>query len=209
MEKLPYYAKMLREHTVPPEPMPARDEELFIFATDPKWKEKLDPKVMARMESVIADFEEAHRRCYILQNKPLQTPRRTDIQRILFARNQENLYTPEDLYNSFNYTSPKDIHAMRQTLEECQWQFTPPEYRCRVLDSLKLPYALYKHYPLLCDFRAGGYRVLGDVLCDLDDMYQSVEERKKLLCGNLRHRLTLYLGRRGSSYKTKEITQNL
>lgn len=184
LEKLPYYAKMLREHTVPPKPMPARDEELFIFATDPKWKEKLDPKGMARMESVIADFEEAHRRCYILQNKPLQTPRRTDIQRILFARNQENLYTPEDLYNSFNYTSPKDIHAMRQTLEECQWQFTPPEYRCRVLDSLKLPYALYKHYPLLCDFRAGGYRVLGDVLCDLDDMYQSVEKRKKLLCKN-------------------------
>lgn len=73
---------------------------------------------------------------------------------------------------------------MRQTLEECQWQFTPPEYRCRVLDSLNLPYALYNYYPLLCDFRAGGYRVLGDVLCDLDDMYQSVEERKKLLCKN-------------------------
>ncbi len=182
LEKLPYYAKMLREHTVPPQPMPARDEELFLFATNPNWKEKLDPKVLARMETVIADFEEAHRRYHMLQKEPIHTPRRTDIQRILFARNQESICSPEDLYNSFSYTSPEDIHAMRRALEECHWQFTPPEDRQCVLDSLNLPYALYRYYPLLCDFRAGGYRVLGDAICDLDDMYAMAEERNNLLC---------------------------
>ena len=26
---------------------------------------------------------------------------------------------------------------------------------------------------LFCDFRCGGYRILGDIICDLDDMYRT------------------------------------
>lgn len=37
----------------------------------------------------------------------------------------------------------------------------------------------YRYYDLLCDFRHGGYRLLGDLICDIDDENKS-EKRKEL-----------------------------
>ena len=39
------------------------------------------------------------------------------------------------------------------------------------------------YYNLLADFRFGGYRVLGDLICDIDDE-NNATERKKLLRSN-------------------------
>ena len=40
-----------------------------------------------------------------------------------------------------------------------------------------------EYYGLLSDFRFGGYRVLGDLICDIDDENNAME-RKKLLRSN-------------------------
>ena len=40
-----------------------------------------------------------------------------------------------------------------------------------------------EYYNLLADFRFGGYRVLGDLICDIDDE-NNATERKKLLRSN-------------------------
>ena len=44
----------------------------------------------------------------------------------------------------------------------------------RVLELLK-----YLYYDLLTDFRHGGFRILGDLVCDIDDL-EAVRERKQL-----------------------------
>lgn len=45
-----------------------------------------------------------------------------------------------------------------------------------------LPYNTDEKYTeLFADFRFGGCRVLGDILCDLDDMYKADESRKYAL----------------------------
>ncbi len=31
---------------------------------------------------------------------------------------------------------------------------------------------------IFCDFRNGGYRIVGDIICDLDDMYRKMEIQK-------------------------------
>ena len=33
----------------------------------------------------------------------------------------------------------------------------------------------YDYRELFCDFRHSGYRILGDIICDLDDMYRAKE----------------------------------
>ena len=52
-----------------------------------------------------------------------------------------------------------------------------PEERMEFLYD-HLP-SLEDYYPLLCDFRFGGYRVLGDLICDIDDE-NNATERKNL-----------------------------
>ena len=44
----------------------------------------------------------------------------------------------------------------------------------RVLELLK-----YLYYDLLTDFRHGGFRILGDLVCDIDDL-EAARERKQL-----------------------------
>ena len=87
LEKVPYYAELLEENTEAVELKPARDEELFTFAKDPQWKGKLDPILMKRLEALIADYEEALRRCRFTMRSPQYMTRKTDVQRILFSRN--------------------------------------------------------------------------------------------------------------------------
>ena len=38
-----------------------------------------------------------------------------------------------------------------------------------------------RYWDLFFDFRNGGYRLLGDIICDFDDMYRSMDIRKNLL----------------------------
>ena len=63
LERTPYYARQLWKQTLCRRPTQADSAELFTFAADPNWKEKLDPETVESVRSIIADYEEAKRRC--------------------------------------------------------------------------------------------------------------------------------------------------
>lgn len=62
LEKLPYYAFNLEKYTEKALVKPVPDESLFEFANVPAWKEKLNPDTLKKVESIIADYEEALKR---------------------------------------------------------------------------------------------------------------------------------------------------
>ena len=181
LEKVPYYARLLEEHTEGIELKAAKDEELFSFAAEPGWKEKLDPTLMKRVEALVADYEEALRRCrYTMRSSQCMT-RKTDVQRILFSRNQEDKYTVEELYHCFDHVSPYNIRKMHHALTAEDWQFLPQEERINAPVMYHMLGTDSRYWDLFFDFRNGGYRLLGDIICDFDDMYRSIGIRKNLL----------------------------
>ena len=172
LEKLPYYAWMLEQETPKHIPKPAADAELFTFAKDPDWKVQRDPMMMRRMEALIADYDAAQKRLRYKDYGKEDMRRQNDIRRILFSRGQEDQYSVDELYDAFKYVPPKDIRKARRALTEESWHLTSPEERKDVLYRI-LPTSGSSYYyaELFTDFRNGGYRVLGDILCDLDDRH--------------------------------------
>ena len=107
--------------------------------------------------------------------------RKTDISRILFARGQETEYSVDELYAAFDDLSPSDIQKARKYLSENMWQFTPCDEREQVIYSLFTSVKIYRYTDLFCDFSESGYRILGDIICDIDDMYRAIGLKKNLL----------------------------
>jgi len=177
VEKLPYYARMLEMNTSKLKPKPAKDAELFSFAKKNSWVKKLDPKDMELMRGVISDYNEALRRIRISRIKTKQMTRRRDIERILFSRAQEEAYTPDELYGVFQDSSAEEIHKIREALSKEKWHLLTDEEREEFLLKY-LPYDRHEYLDLFADARAYGFRILIDMISDLDDMYVS-EERKK------------------------------
>jgi len=177
VEKLPYYARMLEKNTPKLKPKPAKDAELFSFAKKNGWTKKLDPKDMELMRGIITDYDEALRRIRISRIQTKQMTRRRDIERILFSRDQEEIYTPDELYGVFQDSSAEEIHGIRDALSKEKWHLMTDEEREDFLLNC-LPYDRHEYLDLFADPRAYGFRILIDVISDLDDMYVS-EERKK------------------------------
>lgn len=172
LERTPLYARQLGKDTKAAKVLPAESAELFTFALDPAWKEKLDPHMLERVRSIIADYEEAKRRCEAYRHLTPSGSYRKDIQRILFSRDQDSETTVDELYSDFDYLSSSDIRRALENLREADWQFTPKG------DRLLALYAIFPRRPpvcrdVLCDFRCGGYRVLGDILMDLEAQYRT------------------------------------
>lgn len=57
------------------------------------------------------------------------------------------------------------------------------ERECFLRDNL--PEDIFDDYGrLLCDFRFGGYRILGDLICDIDDENKNQERRRLIRDGD-------------------------
>ena len=173
LEKLPYYAWMLKRKTQKHIPHPAEDAALFAFANEPDWKGQRDPRMMQRMAGLIVDYETAQNRLRYKDYGKEDMRRQKDVRRILFSRGQEDQYTVDELYDAFQYAHPQDIRKARRALTEENWHLTPLQERKDVLYRI-LPTSgySYQYIDLFSDFRSGGYRVLGDILCDLDDQHR-------------------------------------
>lgn len=170
IELLPLYGKLLGEQSKTTQIKPVSDEELFTFAADLNWKEKLDKDTLKSVESIIADYEEAQKRLRYYRHDKIVMRRQKDIRRILFMQNKDEQYTVDELYHAFDEIEPYRIKEMRQRLETSTWLFTKPEDREVVAYSIfgtVMPFYL----DVFCDFSHNGYRILFDVLADLDDMY--------------------------------------
>ena len=70
---------------------------------------------------------------------------------------------------------------VREELKSLSWHLMDRDSRLDFLSEFLPEFEDY--YNLLTDFRFGGYRVLGDLICDIDDE-NNATERKKLLRPN-------------------------
>ena len=201
VEKLPYFARMLEKNTPKLKPIPASDEELFSFAREKGWKDKLKPADLELMKSVIADYEEAYRRVRISRLATSDMKRRSDVERILFARGQEEEYTADELYGLFAGMSNEEISSIRQKLREQQFHLMNKEQRYRFINTqpeFTFVYKIIDYAELFTDFRCNGYRLLGDIICDYDDRNQAQQQKENALRNNTESEL---LNNILSSYK--------
>ena len=172
LERLPYLAYMLDHDTEKVPVRPAKDEQLFPFTRDPDWQCKLDSQLLQQVTNWIQDYETALHRTRYAQHISVDMKRKNDVYRILFARGQEKDYTVDELYHIFEWETPRNIRKARLILDEAKWPHVPPEERKTVLYSMPHSNNIYAYADLFCDFRSGGYRLLGDIICDFDDLYR-------------------------------------
>ena len=178
MERLPYLAKQLKENTKRLNPKPAKDSELFTFAAKPDWKDSLDSNILSSVGFLLQQYEAVlsrKRACRApIKNKGCQN----DIDRILYSRGQEDVIDSDALYAAFSKLSSDGVTAVREELKKQSWHLMDRDSRLDFLSEL-LP-EFEEYYNLLADFRFGGYRVLGDLICDIDDENNATERRKLL-----------------------------
>ena len=168
LERLPYLAWQLEEHTPKLREPSQPDEVLFSFAQDPQWKDKLPRASLKLVEEMILEYQRCLGRIRVSIAPVREQPHRTDVERILYARGQEELVTAEELYAAFSALEPEQVTALLEQIREQEWHFLASGEREDFLRE-HLPGDIVDAYGgLLCDFRAGGYRILGDLLLDVE-----------------------------------------
>ena len=178
VEKLPYYAYMLKKHTPRKVIKPAPASELFTFARHENWKENLELSLFEPIRKLIDTYDSCLRRIRSHKHPTPGNSKRRDIDRILTMRDQENAYDTDSLYALFTGIDAARIKAVRDALRAEQWHFMKPDARLSFLQEY-LPEEAFRAYDgLFSDFRMGGYRVLGDIICDIDDANRLADKSK-------------------------------
>ena len=177
VERLPYLAQQLKKNTPRIKAKPVRDEELFSFAQQPDWREQLNSNKLAAVDALLRDYDACLSRIRACRVPVKEKKRKSDVERILYARGQEDAYDPDELYALFGSLPPEKLSALRHALREQAWHFMDEDARERFLREW-LP-EFENVYDLLTDFRFGGYRILGDIVCDMED--ENTDREKKLL----------------------------
>ncbi len=181
MERLPYYAYTLGTDTVNHKPKPADDEKLFAFAAEPGWKEKLDLFTMERVKAIISAYHAADARIRHIKHLSTELKRKKDVTRILFSRGQLEEVDADTLYGIFDNASPQQIRKARIALTEQHWYLTPKNDREIAWYSIVPSGVSSEYLNIFCDFRNGGYRLLGDIICDLDELYSNREIIREII----------------------------
>ena len=177
IERLPYYADGLGKHTPKRYLKTAEPEDLFRFAQRPGWQAYYPPETLQQLKSLITDYEKAKQRCRVREYAEPDLGRKADVGRILYAQGKEKEYDVTALYQAVDNGLAQAIHQARMVMMEEKWQLVPPEDReevlSRILEPLNEQALLYAD--VFCDFRQFGFRILGDILLDLDLLYGRME----------------------------------
>ena len=176
VERLPYLAQQLKKNTPRIKAKPARDEELFSFARQPDWKEQLNSDKLAAVDALLRDHDACLSRIRACRVPVKEKKRKSDVERVLYARGQEDAYDSDELYALFGSLPPKKVSALRQAIWEQAWHLMDEDARERFLREW-LP-EFEDVYDLLTDFRFGGYRILGDIVCDMEDENTGREKKQ-------------------------------
>ena len=88
VERLPYLAYQLKKYTPKLKAVPAQDEELFVFASQPDWPNKLDKGVLDTVSALLKDYEMCLSRIRACRVPVRSKGRKNDVERILFSRGQ-------------------------------------------------------------------------------------------------------------------------
>ena len=136
VEKLPYYAHMLKKHTPRKVIKPAPSAELFTFARHPNWKDNLDPSLFQPIRELIDTYDHCLRRIRSHKHPTPGNSKRRDIDRILTMRDQENTYDTDSLYALFTGIDAARIKTVSDALRAEQWHFMKPEERFILLAGI-------------------------------------------------------------------------
>ena len=178
VERLPYLAQQLKKNTPHIKAKPAKDEELFSFARQPDWKEHLNSDKLAAVDALLRDYDACLSRIRACRAPVKEKKRKSDVERILYARGQEDTYDSDELYALFGSLPPEKVSALRQAMREQAWHLMDEDARERFLREW-LPVPEFEDiYDLLTDFRFGGYRILGDIVCDMEDENTGREKKR-------------------------------
>lgn len=177
VERLPWLARQLERNTPKIQKKPAKDSELFAFAQKRNWKRQLDEKILSSVSALLWDYEHCLSRIRACRTPAKGQQRKADIDRMLYARGQEELYDSDQLYAFFQQLSSERISTLRKAIVDQQWHLMTEAQRETFLREWLPEGADY--YDLLTDFRHGGFRMLGDLVCDIDDL-ATAWERKQL-----------------------------
>ena len=177
VERLPYLAQQLKKNTPRIKAKPTKDEELFSFAAQqPGWREQLDSDKLAAVAALLQDYDACLSRIRACRVPLKEKKRKSDVERILYARGQEDAYDPDELYALFGSLPPEKVSALRQAMQKQAWHLMDEDARERFLREW-LP-EFEDIYDLLTDFRFGGYRILGDIVCDMEDENTGREKKQ-------------------------------
>lgn len=179
VERMPYLANKLKENTLPIKQKIIPDSELFSFAVNPDWKNKLDRDFLSWIDCLIADYNEALNRIRRSRITVNNRSRQNDVNRILYSMGKELIYDSDSLYSAFAGIDDEYIAIVREAIINEKWHLMELEERYDFVKRYFPNADFYRYYDLLCDFRHGGYRLLGDIICDIDDENRS-EKRKEL-----------------------------
>ena len=168
VERLPYLAQQLKKNTPRIKAKPAKDEELFSFARQPDWKEQLNSDKLAAVDALLRDYDACLSRIRACRVPLKEKKRKSDVERILYARGQEDAYDPDELYALFGSLPPEKVSALRQAMQKQAWHLMDEDARERFLWEWLPEPEFADIYDLLTDFRFGGYRILGDIVCDME-----------------------------------------
>lgn len=177
VERLPYLAHQLKKHTPKLKAVPAWDEELFVFAAQPDWQNKLDKGTLAAVATLLKDYEACLSRIRACRVPVQSKGRKNDVERILFSRGQEDDWDADELYAQLGKLPPERVAEVLEALRREGWQFLDAEAQERFL--LEWLSEFEGLFDLLTDFRFGGYRVLWDILLDIGQE-NTAQDRKRL-----------------------------
>lgn len=178
VERLPYLAQQLKKNTPRIKAKPAKDEELFSFARQPDWKEQLNSDKLAAVDALLRDHDGCLSRIRACRAPVKEKKRKSDVERILYARGQEDAYDPDELYALFGSLPPEKVSALRHAIREQAWHLMDEDVRERFLREWLTEPEFEDVYDLLTDFRFGGYRILGDIVCDMEDENTGKEKKQ-------------------------------
>lgn len=178
VERLPLLARELQKGTKKPRTRKAKDEELFLFAQEKDWQAKLNPHTLHRVGALVADYEGCLRRIRSCRAPVKERKRKTDIERILYRRGQEDVYDPDDLYALFQTVDPEHLTKLRSAIREENWHLMKEAQREAFLIRWLPGEEFEEWYDLLTDFRQYGFRVLGDVVGDIDDANNGADRKQ-------------------------------
>lgn len=183
VERLPYLAYMLKKNTPKIVATAAQDSELFKFAVDEGWQNKLNRELLSDIGSLLSDYERCLQRICASRSVVSNRNRQRDVDRILFSRGQEEVYDSDELYALFSQLLPERVRKLRQAVQKEMWHLLDMEARENFLLNNLPEVEFLEVYDLLTDFRQYGFRILGDVLCDIDDE-NSLESHRQLVREN-------------------------
>ena len=167
LERLPLYAYEISSFCKLKTIDFAPDSELFVFAQEPNWKDRLDKDTLEKVGALIDDYDLCMKRIRYCNQPSENKNRPTDVRRILFSRGEDMLYDADEIYAAFTGIAAARITQIRKEIFEKKWQFVRPEDREELLADW-LP-EMPEYYELFSDFREGGYKLMADVIADLDD----------------------------------------